>query len=78
MNFSKFLLSSLFIVSFPLFAHEYGVYYKELKELKKNPATKELFDKDAHPVLSEIQRDIEIFKNLTYFPRLLNKVPISK
>jgi Zn-dependent protease with chaperone function len=73
-NFFKFLLLSVFVASSLLSANYYGTYYQEFKALKSNQATKELFDKDAHAILSTIQRDIDIFKNLTFFQRFIRNV----
>lgn len=63
--FSGLLISSHLIIS----TSNHGVYYNELKALKKAPETKALFDEEAHGGLSAIQRDITIYKELTFFQR---------
>ena len=71
MNLSK-ILSGLLITSHMMVsAGNHGIYYSELKALKKASATKEMFDEDAHFGLATIQRDIAIYKNLTGFQRFV-------
>lgn len=72
MNLSKVLLSGLLITSsLSASTNNHGVYYNELKALKKAAATKEMFDEDAHSGLATIQRDIITYKNLTFFQRFV-------
>jgi Zn-dependent protease with chaperone function len=49
----------------------YGRYYAELKAFKKSLGTEIMFDNYAHPALAAIQRDITIYKNLTFFQRFV-------
>jgi len=49
----------------------HGVYYSELKALKKAPETKLLFDEDAHQGLAAIQRDVTTYRNLTWVQRFI-------
>lgn len=53
-------------------ADTHGVYYHELKSLKADPETRIMFDKDAHQGLSQIQRDLIMFKNMTDFQQFVN------
>lgn len=72
MNLCRVVFSSLLITShFAVSADNHGVYYNELKAFKKDAATKEIFDKDAHPGLAMIQRDVTTYKNLTAFQRFV-------
>jgi Zn-dependent protease with chaperone function len=72
MNVRSGILSGLLITSsFVSVAGNHGVYYSELKAFKKDPATKEMFDKDAHSGLASIQCDIITHKNLTFFQRFV-------
>lgn len=50
----------------------YGVYYTELKKLKKSSQTEMIFNEDANQVLSELQRDILTCKNLSTFQRFVH------
>ena len=70
---SGLLVSSQFISS----TSNHGVYYNELKTLKKAPVTKLMFDEDAHSGLSKIQRDILIDKELSFFQRLIRGIFLS-
>lgn len=76
MNFFPVFLSSIIVLTQSVVisaesTDHHGVYYNELEVLKKTPATKMMFDRDAHQGLAEIQRDILTYKNLTYFQRLV-------
>jgi Zn-dependent protease with chaperone function len=78
MKLCRVLLSGLLITSsFILSTSNHGVYYTELKALKKAPATKQIFDEDAHFELSRIQCDITIYKNLTSFQRFVRGAFLS-
>lgn len=75
MNIGKVLLSvTLITSSFIAVAGNHGVYYSELKALKKAMATKEIFDEDAHSGLAKIQRDITNYKNLSFFQRFVRSI----
>jgi len=78
MKFARILLVGLLVVSsFISSTSNQGAYYGELKAFKKAPSTKELFDKDAHPELIAIQRDIATYKVLTPMQRLAQFILLS-
>lgn len=78
MKFARILLVGLLVVSHAVSStSNHGAYYGELKAFKKSPSTKELFDKDAHPELIAIQRDIATYKVLTPMQRLAQFILLS-
>lgn len=52
------------------------IYYNELKAYKKDAKTRAIFDRNAHPVLSGIQQDIDIYKELSLFQRFVRSLPL--
>lgn len=71
MKLQSFLLSSLLFFSHLMGASaDHGVYYQELKGLKKRPETKILLDdKNAHQGLRSIHADVLEYKSSSFFQR---------
>ncbi len=74
MNSSR-ILFFLFFASYSFFVSAHSQKYAdEFRLFKNNLNNKTMFDKDAHPNLKEMQRDIEIYKELSFFQRALQYV----
>lgn len=53
------------------------IWRQELNDLRNRPSFKLIFDKEAHPILREIRRDIENYAELTLFQRFVRSTFIE-
>lgn len=65
-----FLLVLLLSASVHCQEQKAGIYLEEYRAFKNNPDTKTMFDREAHSGLQNIQRDLEVYKELSLGNRI--------